>query len=351
MNQYPGFCVDCGCNVKRGHGELKKRGGKYVVSCGRGVTAKPAPPPAPKPERPTGMRLADLRIVSSNAALCVRFSVDGVGSADAFEPYSVGRAVKYTRWSEWTPKLAQYSDKPVEEHRAFYESQAAQHVAACEANEALYAALKGQIRYDADHEFQFLLSVEEEAAVKQFVADAKTALLAAILDGTATINVHEVGCDYPHLQVGGIRLPDSDTDVEYALTQNLLRDFGLKVDGREECRNLAAAIRASQIKIDQANVAKAAHRVKRAAGHHVVALKRCWECGRTQILGEYDDEFRLVRMPEPVYAACVAQQKRAHERSLSMVPAGTILSSVGFDPEPETMFEFRIEESDWYCGC
>ena len=76
------------------------------------------------------------------------------------------------------------------------------------------------------------------------------------------------------------------------LIQSTLSTFHLKVDGKEECRDLAAAIRTKQAaKIAQDDEA-ARHAARRKDGVHVVALKRCWECGRTMIIGELDDKMR-----------------------------------------------------------
>jgi hypothetical protein len=355
MNQYPGYCIDCERQVKAGHGDLKKRGGKYVVSCGRGKSTQPVskPPAKPAPERPTGMRLSNINLSSSNASLTLKFQVNGVGLAESHDPYTEGRVGKSTRWDN---EPLMWADKPEDAGKSLRElrpAEAAKHDALCDAAEALYAALAaaGQIARESKYEINFLLSIDEEETLKRFVADAKTALLTAILDGSASITVSEVGCDFPHPQICGIRLPGADQDVEYALVQHLLGEFHLQVDGSEACKDLAGAIRAQQAKIEQSNAAKEEHRLKRAAGHHVVAMKRCWECGRTQILGELDDNFGLVRMPEPIYRECINEQKSAHARSLATVPSGTLLSSVGFSPDPQSSFEFRIVESDWYCGC
>ena len=355
-NQYAGYCIDCQRQVKPGHGDLHKRNGKYVVSCGRAATAKQSPPPPAKPERPTtGNRLSDLRITSQNAVLSVGFRVDGVGYAMTYAPFQHATAIKYKRHSAWTPDLAKYAgrENDPESHRADYDRRAAEHAIVVEENESLYAALKasGQIAYDNEHEFTFLLSQEEEAASAKLIAEAKEQLLAAILDGTATIDVREVGCDFPHPQVCGVTLPGADKSVEYALLQNLLAELRLKVDGRAECADLSSAIRAAQKRRDKSDAERAAHIALRARGYHIVALRRCWECGRTEILGEYNDNYHVVRMQEQVYIECVAAQREGHARSMATVPAGEIISSVGFDPNPAHNFDFRVAENDWYCGC
>ncbi len=87
----------------------------------------------------------------------------------------------------------------------------------------------------------------------------------------------------------------------------------------------------------------------RAAGGHVVALKRCWECGLTQIVGEYNDSGSIVRMPEAVYREAAAAQTAAHRRSAESA-GDQVLSSIGFDPEPGTRFQFRVTQT-YYCGC
>lgn len=337
-NKYPGYCTDCGREVRAGHGDLVKRGGKWVVSCGNKSKAAVTPKAdKPKVVAPEGMRLTDQHISSSNAALNVTFSVNGLGRVSSFEPFQYGTAIKYTRW---TGVLRE--GKPEE---------ALAHDAVCTANEALHADLQGQgqIAYDSEHEFSFPLSAAEQQALSGLVESTKSAMLAAILDGSAEVRVGEVGCDFPHDQILGIKV--AGQALEYALIQNVLRPLGLKVDGAKECKDLASAIRERQ----EAQVVRARkiaeHKERRAQGYHVVLMRRCWECGRTQILGELDDEMREVRMSPEVYAACVREQEHAHARSLATVPEGTILSSVGFDPAPESKFDFRIVESDWYCGC
>jgi len=314
-NSYPGYCVDCGRSVRANHGELVKKGGKWVVSCGKSKSAATPKTEQPKEVAPEGMRLTDLRISSSNAALTVKFAVNGLGSAYVCAGYSNATIIQYTNGS----------------------------------NDALIANLTEQGRLHKNtYDSWFLLSAEEQAACSKLIADAKAELLSAILDGTAAINVSEVGCDYPHLQVCGVTLPGQEKAVEYALLQSLLSDLRLKVDGREECKDLAAAIRTSQAAQTERARKIQAHKERRAQGYHVVLVKRCWECGRTKILGELDDEMREMRMSPEVYAECVREQQTA---SLASVPAGTILSSVGFGPAPESKFDFRVIESDWYCGC
>lgn len=87
----------------------------------------------------------------------------------------------------------------------------------------------------------------------------------------------------------------------------------------------------------------------RAAGGHMVVLQQCEECGRTRIVGEFTDDGHVVRMPEDVYCQAVAAQTAAHRRSAESA-GDQILSSIGFDPEPGTGFEFRVVET-YYCGC
>ncbi len=87
----------------------------------------------------------------------------------------------------------------------------------------------------------------------------------------------------------------------------------------------------------------------RAAGGHIVALKRCWECGLTQVIGEYNDSGSIVRMPGDVYRQAVAAQAAAHRRSAESA-GDEALSSAGFNPEPGTKFQFRVVETH-YCGC
>jgi hypothetical protein len=356
MNQYPGYCIDCQREVKRGHGDLKKRNGKYVVSCGRGATSKPAviSAPKPKPERPTGNRLSDLRITSQNATLSVGFAVDGIGYAMTYAPFQNATGIKYKRWSN---EPLSWTDKPEDKGKSLREirpDEAIAHDASCGANEALLASLKskGQITCESDHEFTFFLSLEEETLCAKLISDTKAACLAAILDGTATVQVHEIGCDFPHMSVGSITLPGAEKPLEFSLSYDLLvTDLRLKLDGQAECKDLAGAIRERQAKIAEKDAEKEAHKLKRANGYHLVAIKRCWECGRTKILGELDDNFHLVRMSESVYAECIGEQRKGHERSLATVPAGTMLSSIGFDPDPASTFEFRCIENDWYCGC
>jgi hypothetical protein len=337
-NKYPGYCTDCGREVRAGHGDLVKRGGKWVVSCGGSKAAVAPKVEKPKVVAPEGMRLTDLHISSSNAALNVSFRLNGLGRASSFAPFQYGTAIKYTRW---TGVLRE--GRPDE---------AAAHDAICEANEALHADLQaqGQIAYDSEqHEFSFPLSATEQAALSGLIESAKSGMVSAILDGTAEVRVGEVGCDFPHDQILGIKV--AGESLEYALIQNVLGSLNLKVDGGKECKDLAAAIRErQQAQIERARKV-AEHKERRAQGYHVVLMRRCWECGRTQILGELDDEMREVRMSAEVYAECVRDQKQAHARSLATVPEGTILSSVGFDPAPESKFDFRVVESDWYCGC
>jgi hypothetical protein len=351
-NRYPGYCTDCGREVRAGHGELIKRDGKYLVSCGKGKpAAAPKPVEKPKAVAPEGMRLTGMRLSSSNPALTVAFGVNGIGNAYTSGYSQHGTAIKYTRWSNEPMK---YTSRPEDAGKSIREidpAGAAAHDAACDGNEALYAALQaqGQIAYDSRHEYSFPLSADEHKAIAAMIADAKAAMLSAILDGSAEVRVGEVGCDYPHDQILEIKV--GGEKQEYALIQTLLGEFSLKVDGSEECKDLAAAIRHQQEKQAERARKLQEHRERRANGYHVVVIRQCWECGRTQILGELDDNMHEVRMPADVYAECVREQKAAHARSLATVPEGTLLSSVGFEPEPESKFQFHCVESDWYCGC
>jgi hypothetical protein len=339
-NRYPGYCVDCGRDVRANHGELVKRGGKWVVSCGKGSRkAVPAAEPKPKVIAPEGNRLRDLTISSSNACLTVKFSVEGLGHAYSLAPWAMATAIKYSRW-EAEGSL-----------RANRPEEAADHDAACEANEKLHAQLKaqGQVAYDSEHEFSFPLSAEETATLAKLIDETKARMLDAILDGSATVDVHEVGCDFPHQSICGVAI--GEEKIEWALMYETLRSLNIAVDNSDACKDLAAVIRQRQQAQIERDEKLAEHKRRRAAGYHVVLLQRCWECGRTRILGEYDDDMHVVRMPAEVYTACLDEQKQAHARSLAAVPAGTILSSVGFEPAAESKFEFRIERSDWYCGC
>lgn len=320
-----------------------------MVSCGKKAPAvTPTPAEKPKVIAPDGVRITDARITNVNASLSVAFSINGTGRVESFAPFSYGRSVKYKRWDNEPLRYGEHAGKSL---REIDPAGAVAHDALCEANEKLYATLQsqGQIAFDNKHEFSFPLSSQEQELLAKMVAAAKSALLAAILDGSAEIRVDEVGCDYPHDQILGIKV--AGASQEYALIQELLREFNLKVDGSAECKDLAGAIRTRQAQAAQRAAELAAHQAKRAQGYHVVALKRCWECGRTVILGEYGDDFAIMRMPPDVYAACVEEQRAAHKRSLESVPEGTLLSSVGFVPSQESKFDFRVAEGDWYCGC
>ena len=316
-NRYPGYCEDCGREVRANHGELVKRGSKWVVSCGKKRASTPAVIETPKPKTtaPDGMRLTDLTLSGSNASLMVRFGVNGAGLAQWFPGYDTGRLIEYTNGS----------------------------------NADLIAKLteQGQITR-GQYESSFPLSSEEKAALTNFVASEKARVLTAILDGSAEIEVREVGCDFPHLQLCGVKVEGQKT--EYALIQDLLREFNLAVDGKAVCQDVAQAIRDRQAAQIERQKKLDEHKAHRAQGFHVVLVRRCWECGRTQILGEYDDQMHVVRMSKETYAECQQEQSRAHARSLATVPEGTILSSVGFDPAP-SKFEFRIDGENWYCGC
>jgi hypothetical protein len=351
-NRYPGYCIDCGREVRANHGELIKRGGKYMVSCGKGKAASAAATPASKPklERPTGNRLGALAVGSSNAALCAEFSVDGLGIAQSFAPYEIARAIKYVRWDNQPLKWAPKPEDVGKSLRELHPEEAAAHDLQCEANEALYGHLHaaGQLSSDEKSEFRFLLSEEEQAAIVKLISDRKAAMFSAILDGSAEIRVGEVGCDYPHPQI--LEITVAGEKQEYALIQTLLADYSLRVDGSAACEDLAGALRKRMDAKLKQEAALAAHRARRAAGHHIVILRRCWECGRTQILGELDDNMNTVRMAPDVYAACRREQQEAHQRSIASAE-GRVLSSVGFEPDPESKFEFQIDGEDYYCGC
>ena len=47
-----------------------------------------------------------------------------------------------------------------------------------------------------------------------------------------------------------------------------------------------------------------------------------------------------MNLPKPLWAEAKKAQSAGHAASLATVPAGTILSSVGFQPDPKSKFEF-----------
>lgn len=81
----------------------------------------------------------------------------------------------------------------------------------------------------------------------------------------------------------------------------------------------------------------------------VVALRRCWECGRTQIMGELKRGGRIERMPKDQWQKAVNAQSVAHTNSLQTAQ-GEVISSVGFI-NTDSSFEFVVVDDDWYDGC
>jgi hypothetical protein len=92
---------------------------------------------------------------------------------------------------------------------------------------------------------------------------------------------------------------------------------------------------------------------REAKGITVVTLKRCWECGRTQITGQMLRGGRTQRMPRELYDEAVKEQAKAHENSRRTIvdQPGTIISIIGFIPNRDSKFEFVVIDDDWYCGC
>jgi hypothetical protein len=81
----------------------------------------------------------------------------------------------------------------------------------------------------------------------------------------------------------------------------------------------------------------------------VVALRRCWECGRTQIMGELKRGGRIERMPKDLWQKAANAQGVAHAKSVQAAQ-GEIISSIGFE-NTDSRFEFVVVDDDWYDGC
>lgn len=82
----------------------------------------------------------------------------------------------------------------------------------------------------------------------------------------------------------------------------------------------------------------------------VVALKRCWECGLTHVVGQQVRGGRTKKMPRQLFDQVRQQANNAHRRSMQDM-GDELVSSVGFQPAEDPRFEWVIVDDDWYCGC
>lgn len=178
------------------------------------------------------MELSNLQIASANASFAVQFSLDGMGEAYATAPFDRATVRIYTDGR----------------------------------NDALVAKLRERGLKGDKYQMNFRLLGDKPAILAAFAASARAALIAAILDGSATWEVRQVGCDYVHPQIAAMRV--NGQDVDFALIQDALGSLNLSVDGAAACADLAGAIRRRQ--------------AERIGPRLAPEPLRCWECGNVR---------------------------------------------------------------------
>lgn len=119
--------------------------------------------------------------------------------------------------------------------------------------------------------------------------------------------------------------------------EDLLRPEG-EAQARQEAERRAAA---------EALAARV--REREGQGGAVVAIVRCWECGRGRIVGRIDEAGRVVPMPPDLARRAEEALTRARRRSAAR-SRGEILATVGIDPDPALPFDFQVVGEE-YCGC
>lgn len=203
-----------------------------------------------------------------------------------------------------------------------------------------------------DRGYRFGLSDSQKKEISEYIEKAHAQFKTDFLAGEIQIKTKMVGCEYPHLVLSidetqydyGLKL----WDLFYYLMEETYHLYEYANWGKERSEGVDVT-QEVLVRIGGMEAKKDAFRQKIRSGKHVVALNRCWECGTTKILGEYDENHNLKRMPTDLWARAEKERVAATSRSIKG-HENEILSSVGFKPSADDEFEFVIV-SDEYDGC